>query len=97
MTPNNELKKLYKTVAEQIEIAKKYQQEFIKGRCSILNVKIGNHFLGNKKTISKEGKQINGIMEKYNLNIINANENKCNGKRTRQQGGERSIVDFKCY
>ena len=36
-------------------------------------------------------------MEKYNLNIINANENKCKGKWTRQQGGERSIIDFKCY
>ena len=54
MTPNNELRKLYKAVAEQIEIAKKYQQEFIKGRYSMLNVKIGNHFLGNKKQYQKE-------------------------------------------
>ena len=77
MTPDNELKLLYETIAEEIEIAKeKYQQVFMVD----FNVKIGNHIPGNKETVSKGGRQLKKIIEKYNLNIINANENKCRGK-----------------
>ena len=54
------------------------------------NVKIGNHIPGNKETVSKGGKR-GRITEEYNLNIINANENKCKGKKTRQKGEEGSI------
>ena len=53
------------------------------------NVKIGNHISGNKETVSK------GMIEKNNLNVINANENKCKRKWTREQGEERStIIDY---
>ena len=46
MTPNNELKLLQKTIAEQIEIAKeKYPQVLMVGDFS---VKIGNDIPGNK-------------------------------------------------
>ena len=72
MTSNNELKLLYKTISEQIEIAKgKYQQVLMVGN---FNVKIGNHIPGNKETLSKGQKQLKRIMEKYNLNIINTSE-----------------------
>ena len=78
MTRNDELKLLYKTIAGQIEIAKeKYQKVLMIGD---FNVKIGNHIPGNKETVSKGGRQLKRIIEKYNLNIINANENKCKGK-----------------
>ena len=93
MTPNNELKLLYKTIAKQIEIAKeKYQQVLLIGD---FNVKIGKHIPGNKDTISKGGRQLKIIIEKCNLNIINANEIKYQGKWTRVQGEEKSIID--CY
>ena len=49
------------------------------------NVKIGNRIPGNKETVSKGGRQLKRIIEKYNLNIINANENKCKGW-TKEQG-----------
>ena len=72
MTSNNELKLLYKTISEQIEIAKgKYQPVLMVGN---FNVKIGNHIPGNKETLSKGQKQLKRIMEKYNLNIINTSE-----------------------
>ena len=58
------------------------------------NVKIENHIPGNKETISKGGRQLKRIIEKIHLNIINANENKCQGKWTREQGEERSIIDY---
>ena len=75
---NKELKLLYKTIAEQIELAKqKYQQVLTIGD---FNVQRENHIPGNKETVSKGGRQLKKIIEKYNLNIINANENKCRGK-----------------
>ena len=58
------------------------------------NVKIRNHIPGEKKKISKGGRQLQRIIEKYNLNIINANEIKCKGKWTRKQEEERSIIDY---
>ena len=92
VTPNNELKLLYKTIADQIEIPKgKYQQVLMVGN---FNVKIGNHIPGNKETVLKGGRQLKRIIEKYNLNIINANEHKCKGKWTREQGEERSVIDY---
>ena len=58
------------------------------------NVKIGNHIPGNKEAVSKEERQLKRIIEKYNLNIINANEHKCKRKWTREQGVKRSIIDY---
>ena len=91
VTPNNELKLLYKTTAEQIEIAKeKCQQVHMVGD---FNVKLGNHIPGNKETVSKGGRQLKRMIKKYNMNIINANEHKCKGKRTRR----REINNRLCY
>ena len=72
VTPNNEQKLLYQMIAEQIEIAKeKYQQVIM---VVDFNAKIGNHIPGNKEAVSKGGRQLKKIIEKYNLNIVNANE-----------------------
>ena len=38
------------------------------------NVKIGNHIPGNRETVSKGGRQLKRIIEKFNLNIINEDE-----------------------
>ena len=56
MTSNNELKLLYKTIAEKIETAKgKYQQALMVGH---FNVKVGNHIPGNKEKVSKGKRQL---------------------------------------
>ena len=57
-------------------------------------VKIGNHIPDNKEILSKGERQLKRIIERYNLKIINANENKCKGKWTREQGEERLIIDY---
>ena len=55
MTTKNELKLLYKTITEQIEIAKeKYQQVFII-YIGDFDVKIENHILATKKQCQKGG------------------------------------------
>ena len=92
MTPNNEIKLLYETIAEQIEIAKeKHQQVLMVGD---FDVKLGNHISGNKEIVSKSGRCSKIIILKHNLDTINANENKSKGKWTREQREERSIIDY---
>ena len=48
------------------------------------NVKLGNHILGNKETVSKRGK----TARKNNWGIlsdkVNSDENKCKAKRRRE-------------
>ena len=58
------------------------------------NIKIGKDIPGNKETVSKRGTQLKRIIEKYNLNIINANENKCKEKWTREQEEKESVIDY---
>ena len=87
MTPNNEQKLLYKTIAEQIETAKeKYQQ--------VLMVGDRKPYSRQQKNNIKKGRQLKRIIDKYNLSIINANEIKCKGKWTREQAEEISVIDY---
>ena len=58
------------------------------------NIKIGNDIPSNTETVSKRGTQLKRIIEKYNLNIINANENKCKEKWTREQEEKESVIDY---
>ena len=58
------------------------------------NIKIENDIPGNKETVSKRGTQLKRIIEKYNLNIINANENKCKEKWPREQEEKESVIDY---
>ena len=74
------------------EIAKeKHQQALMVGD---FNVRVRNYIPRNKEIVSKGKRQLKKIIEKYNLNIINANENKCKGKWTREQGEGRSTVHY---
>ena len=56
MKPNNELKLIYRTIAEQIETEKEKYQQVLMVRD--FNVKIGNYIPGNKETASKGGRQL---------------------------------------
>ena len=58
------------------------------------NKKIGNHIPRGKETISKGGSQLKIIIEKYDLNITNANKIKGKGKSAREQGEKRSIIHY---
>ena len=58
------------------------------------NKKIGNHIPRDKETISKGGSQLKIIIEKYDLNITNANKIKGKGKSAREQGEKKSIIHY---
>ena len=75
--PNSELKKLYESISDQVEIGKvNNQQTVIFGN---FNAKIGNYIKNNKETITKGGRHLKRLVEKQNLHIVNGESNKCEG------------------
>ena len=92
VTPNSELKKLYESVSDQVGIGKENNQQII--ILDDLNAKIGNYVKNNKETITKGGRDLKRLVEKGNLCIVNGESNKCEGLWTREQGGEKSVIDY---
>ena len=91
-TPNNDLKILYSKIKEQVEIAEEESQQVL--LIGDFNAKIGNLIQGNKDTITKSGRHLKRIVEKQRLKIINADKSKCRGIWTREQGKEKSVIDY---
>ena len=90
--PNSELKKLYESISDQVEIGKvNNQQTVILGN---FNAKIGNYIKNNKETITKGGRHLKRLVDKQNLCIVNGESNKCEGLWTRVQGEEKSVIDY---
>ena len=92
VTPNSELKKLYESISDQVEIGKANNQQIV--TLGDFNVKIGNYIKNNKETITKGGRQLTRLVEKQNLCIVNGESNKCEGLWTREQGEQKSIIDY---
>ena len=92
VTPNSELKKLYESISDQADIGKENNQQII--ILGDFNAKIGNYIKNNKETITKGGRHLKRLVEKQNLCIINGESNKCEGLWTREQGEEKSVIDY---
>ena len=83
---------MYESISDQVDIGKEdSQQIFILGD---FNAKIGNYIKNNKETITKGGRHLKRLVEKQNLYIVNGESNKCEGLCTREQGEEKSIIDY---
>ena len=92
VTPNSELKKLYESISDQVDIGKENNQQII--ILGDFNAKIGNYIKNNKETITKGGRHLKRLVEKQNLCIVNGESNKCEGLWTREQGEEKSVIDY---
>ena len=92
VTPNSELKKLYESISDQVDIGKEDNQQII--ILGDFNVKIGNCMKNSKETITKGGRHLKRWVEKGNLSIVNGESNKCKGLRKREQGEEKSVTDY---
>ena len=92
VTPNSELKKLYESISDQVEIGKANNQQIV--TLGDFNVKIGNYIKNNKETITKGGRHLKRLVEKQNLCIVNGESNNCEGLWTREQGEEKSVIDY---
>ena len=92
VTSNSELKKLYESISDQVDTGKENNQQII--ILGDFNAKIGNYIKNNKETITKGGRHLKRLVEKQNLCIINGESNKCEGLWTREQGEEKSVIDY---
>ena len=92
VTPNKELKKLYTSITEEIIRAKEEDQQTI--IIGDFNAKIGDRIQGNTATITKGGRQLMKMVDKYEMKIVNENKEICKGLWTREQGKEKSVIDY---
>ena len=83
---------MYESISDQVDIGKENNQQII--ILGDFNAKIGNYKKNNKETITEGGRHLKRLVEKQNLRIVNAESNNCEGLWTREQGEERSIIDY---
>ena len=76
VTPVKELKRMYKEIEENAEIAQRERQMIVV--VGDFNCKIGKHIKGNKETVTKGGRLLLKMVRKNNLKIVNAS-NKTKG------------------
>ena len=86
-----ELKKIYRIVEEEIETALQQNQNLV--IMGDFNCKIGATIPGNMEKITKGGRILLKIINKYNLCVLNS-EKICSGKWTRIEGQEKSVLDY---
>ena len=80
-------------MSDQVDIGKEDNQQIFILRD--FNAKIGNYIKNNKETITKRGRHLKRLIEKQNMCIVNGESNKSKGDLwTREQGGEKSTMDY---
>ena len=85
------LNKMYKHIATHATKARQDNERiFITGD---FNAKIGDAIPDNKKEVTKSGKLLIKMALEQELSILNSHQ-KCDGKWTRIQGKEKSILDY---
>ena len=90
VTQNEELKNLYTSITEEIIKAKEEnQQPIIIGD---LNAKIGDRIKGNMSTVTEGGRKLIKMIDKYDMKLINEEEEICKGLWTREQGKDKSVM-----
>ena len=92
VTPNKELKKLYTSITKEIIKAKEEDQQSIIMRD--FNAKIGDRIKGNMSTVTKGGRQLLKMIDKYDMKIVNEEEEICKGLWTREEGKDKSVIDY---
>ena len=90
-TIKKELKKMYVRIEEQLEEArKKGQSVFV---MEDLNCKIGEWIEGNGVKVTKGGRLLKSLVEKNRLIVVNGTK-ECEGMWTRDEKGNKSVIDY---
>ena len=92
VTPNKELKKLHTSITEEIIKAKEEdQQSIITG---YFNSKIGDSINGNMSAVTKRGRLFKKMIDKYDMKLVNEEQEICKGLWTREQEKDKSVIDY---
>ena len=90
-TKVDKLQMIYKAMKEQIKEAMDNGESVVV--CGDMNCKVGTIIQGNNPTISKGGRLLMKLADETNLKMVNAEE-VCEGLWTREEGEEKSILDY---
>ena len=93
VTPNKELKKLHTSITEEIIKTKEEedQQSIITG---YFNSKIGDSINGNMSAVTKRGRLLIKMIDKYDMKLVNEEQEICKGLWTREQEKDKSVIDY---
>ena len=92
VTPVRELKKMYESITKEIQEAREQQQQVIV--IGDFNAKVRTATQGNKETVRKGWRWLLKMIQKENMSLVNADKNRCKGLWTREQGKEKSVIDY---
>ena len=81
---------MYESVTKEIEKAREIRR-FLLGD---FNAKVRTTIQGNKETITKGGRLLLKIIQKETMSLVNAEKNRCKGLWIREQGREKSVIDY---
>ncbi len=90
-TPVKKLKVMYRNLQDQIRKAKKENQEVL--LMGDFNCKVGDVIPGNTEEVTKGGKMLMKMVDKLDLQLINAQE-ECEGIWTRVEKDKKSVLDY---
>ena len=85
------LKEIYRVIEEEVQKSIEMNEKIVV--MGDLNCKIGEIIKGNSVVVTKGGKLLLKIINKYKLKIVNA-EKCCQGLWTRREGENESILDY---
>ena len=81
---------MYTSITEEIIKAKGQKSIIIEH----FNAKIGNRFKENMSTLTKEGRQLIKMIYKYDMGIVNEQQEICKVLSTREQAKNTSVIYF---
>ena len=92
VTSAKELEKMYNNIQHHATIAENDKQILL--LVGDFNCKVGKYIEGNKETVTKGGRLLLKLIRNNNLHLINSLQQKTKGMWTRQQGIQRSVIDY---
>ena len=90
-TGDSDLTSIYKVIKGQINQARQREENLI--ITGDFNCKVGNKIPDNKEVVSKGGKKLLKMIENEKMLLVNATD-KCEGKWTREENGNKSIFYY---
>ena len=92
VTPNKKLKQLYTSITEELIKAKEEDQQSI--IIGDFNADIDDRIKGNMSTVTKGGRELLKMIDKYDMKAVNEEKEICKRLWTREQGKDKSVIGY---
>ena len=92
VTPNKKLKQLYTSITEELIKAKEEDQQSI--IIGDFNADIDDRIKGNMSTVTKGGRELLKMIDKYDMKAVNEEKEICKRLWTRKQGKDKSVIGY---